>query len=461
MVEGYFNMFLKKKYKEKNINVVKVKKPMKRRKKITLFVLLALFVVLVSYVAYLYASGKKIFDTGNLTASPFFKKLSGEEYTLKGEGDGRINILVLGMGGENHPGGQLTDSIMVLSINPDDKTMAMLSIPRDLYVPIPGTKISKKINEVYKTGEDKKEGTGGEFAKETIGKILDLPLHYYLTVDFYGFKKIIDEVGGIDVNVEKAIYDPLYPAQDMKGYESFKIKAGQQHLDGATALKYARSRETSSDFDRAARQQKVLQALREKLSNKGFLVIPKNIANLIKIVSEHVRTDFSLNEISALAKLAEEIDYSKTVSKVLSNGNDGELVSDSSSGTYRLLPKGGKWEIVQRVAHEIFTDPDLKKESAQIEVVNGSKTSGLAGKLAETLKSYNYTIVSIITGKATAKTTISDYTNGTKPVTIEFLEKRLGVESIKLTRPSNSTNIDISITIGDDYKGFTKDPTSD
>lgn len=454
-------MFLKRKNKEKDREITKIKKPMKRWKKIMLMIVLALFVVLTSYVAYLYASGKKIFDTGNLTASPFFKRISGEEYTLKGEGDGRINILIMGMGGESHPGGQLTDSIMVVSINPDDKTMAMLSIPRDLYVPITGTKTSKKINEVYKTGEDVKEGTGGEFAKETIGKILDLPMHYYVTVDFYGFKKLIDEVGGIDVYVEKAIYDPLYPAQDMKGYEPFKIKAGQQHLDGATALKYARSRETSSDFDRAARQQKVLQALREKVSDKGYLVNPKNIVDLIKIVSEHVRTDFSIDEISALSKLVNDIDYSKTVSKVLSNSTNGELVADSSSGTYRLLPKGGNWEIVQKVAHEIFTDPDLKKENAQIEVANGSKTSGLAGKLAETLKSYNYSIVSIVTGKATAKTTINDYTNGAKPITIEFLENRLGVKATKVSRPSNSTDIDISITIGEDYKGFTKEPTSD
>ncbi len=456
-------MFIKRKAnKESAVEKPKrIKKPMKRWKKIVLLVLLAIFVLIASYVAYIYASGKKIFDPSSLTASPFFSKLSGESYQLKGEGDGRINILILGMGGESHPGGHLTDSIMVLSINPEDKTMAMLSIPRDLYVPIPGTKISKKINEVYKTGEDKKEGTGAEFAKETIGKILDLPIHYYVTVDFYGFKKIIDEVGGIDVNVEKAIYDPLFPAQDMKGYEPFKIKAGQQHMDGTTALKYARSRETSSDFDRAARQQKVIQALRERISNKGYLANPKNLLSLVSIASEHIRTDFSTNDIGALANLAKEIDYSKTVSKVLTNGTGGELVSDSSSGTYVLLPKGGNWEIVQKVAHELFTDPDLKREDAKIEVVNGTKTSGLGGKLADTLKSYNYTIVSIVSGKATAKTTINDYTNGAKSVTIEFLEKRLGVKSTKITRPSSASNVDISVIIGEDYKGFTKEPTSD
>ncbi len=433
-------------------------KPRKRWKKVLLSIVFCFVVIIFSYVAYVFATGKNIFDTGNLTSSPFFKKLAGENYSLRGEGDGRINILFMGMGGENHPGGQLTDSIMVVSIDPENKTMAMLSIPRDLYVPVPNTKYSKKINEIYKTGEDRRKGSGGEFAKETIGKILDLPIHYYVTVDFYGFKKLIDSVGGVDINVEKALYDPYYPASDMKGYEPLKIKAGDQHMNGEMALKYARSRETSSDFDRASRQQKVIEALSHKMLTAGYLANPKKIYDLVNILSEHVRTDFSTDEVSAMAKLAREIDYSKTVSKVLSNGTDGELVSDSSNGTYTLAPRSGNWQEIQRIAHEIFTDPNLKKEDAKIEVVNCTKTSGLAAKLSDILRSYNYNVVSTINGTAAAKTVIYDYTSGAKPVTVEFLEKRLGVHATKKTRPEELQNVDISIRLGDDYRGFTKEP---
>ena len=453
-------MFLKKKVKNSEINHGPHKKAGGKWKKFLLGFLILLFVVLASYVAYVYATGKKIFDNGNLTASPFFKKIAGESYSLRGEGDGRINVLFLGMGGASHPGGQLTDSIMVLSIDPKNKTMAMLSIPRDLYIPVPGTKYSRKINEIYKIGEDKKKGSGGEFAKEAVGKILDLPIHYYVTVDFYGFKKLIDEVGGIDINVEKALYDSRYPADDMIHYQIVNIKAGQQHMDGATALKYARSRESSSDFDRAARQQQVISALRQKIFDKGFLANPKKILDLVNIVGDHVRTDFSTDEISAMAKLVKELDFSKTVSKVLTNASDGELVSDSSTGTYTLLPKGGNWETIQRIAHEILTDPDLVDENARIEVSNCTKTSGLAGKLADSLRSYNYNVVAIVTGLSATKTVIYDYSNGTKPVTISFLEKRLNVKAQKMARPSTASNIDISIQIGADYKGFSKEPSS-
>lgn len=453
-------MFLK---KNKNLNRSEAKKPKKLWKRILWGVLITILIVITSYVAYIYASGKRIFDTGNLTASPFFKKLSGQQYSLKGEGDGRINVLFLGMGGVNHPGGQLTDSIMIMSIDPDNKTMAMLSIPRDLYVPVPGTNYSRKINEIYKFGEDKKKGSGGDFAKETIGKILDLPIHYYITVDFYGFKKLIDEVGGIDVNVETAINDPLYPADDMIHYEPFKIKAGTQHLDGTTALKYSRSRHGSAtgDVDRAGRQQKVIAALRQKIFDKGYLTNPKKIMDIVNIIGDHVRTDFTTDEITAMAKLTKELDFGKTISKVLSYATDGELVSDTSStGQSIFRPRTGNWEQIQRIAHELFTDPNLIKEDAKIEVVNGSGTAGLAGKLAETLKSYNYTVVSIITGKASSKTAIYDYTNGSKSVTIDFLQKRLKVSAQKITRPANANNIDISIQLGSDYKGFAKDPSN-
>lgn len=426
----------------------------RRRKRIIVSIVIAVLVIIVSYLGYLIASGKRIFDPASLTGSAFFK--SGQNHQLKGEGDGRINILLMGMGGESHPGGTLTDTIIVMSIDPKAKTMAMLSIPRDLYVPVPGTKYSKKINEIYSTGEERKKGDGPILAKETVSKILDLPIHYYLTVDFYAFKKIIDEIGGVDVLVDKDLYDPLYPADDMVRYQTFKIKAGQQHLDGATALKFARSRETTSDFDRAARQQKVITAAREKILKVGFLANPKKILDMVNILGDHARTDFSPKEIYALSTIISELDMGKTVSKVLTNGTDGELVSDSSTGTYTLRPIGGTWEKIQRIAHEIFTDSDLKEEDAKIEVLNGSKTVGLALKLSDILQSYNYNVIKTDNAaESFEKTVIFDYSNGSKKVTLQFLKARLNCEVQKKDRPVSGA--DITIVIGNDYKGFNKD----
>lgn len=449
------NIFFKKK-KNQNENEPKKKSKTKRGWRVFWIVISVLGIVGISYIGFLYASGNKVFDPKSLTQSPFFKS-SKNTSTLRGEGDGRINILLLGMGGANHPGGTLTDTIMVISIDPNDKSLAMLSIPRDLYVPIAGRKQSSKINEVYSIGEKEKAGNGPVLLKETVGNILDLPIHYYVVVDFYGFVKFVNEIGGVDVLVDKNLYDPYFPDANMQGYDPFYIKAGQQHLDGAVALKYARSRETTSDFDRAARQQKIITAVKEKCLSANFLANPKKILDVVQIVGDHVRTDFTASEIIALADLAKQIDSSKTVSKVLTSATDGELVSDSSSGTYYLLPKDKSWEQIQGIAHEIFTDPNLRQENAKIEVLNASSTAGLGSKLAQSLKSYNYNVVSIKTAdKKQTKTEIIDYTNGQKSATLNFLKNRLNTSIAKKTQTDSS--IDITIIIGDDYKGFSKSP---
>lgn len=422
------------------------------------WIILALIgIVGISYAGFLYASGQKIFDPKSLTQSPFFKSKADQNTALRGEGDGRINILLLGMGGANHPGGMLTDSIMVASIDPTNNTLAMLSIPRDLYVPIPGTKQSAKINEVYSIGEKQKAGNGPILMKDTVGKILDLPIHYYVVADFYGFVKFVNQIGGVDVYVDKNLDDPFYPDANMQGYDPFHIKAGQQHLDGATALKFARSRETTSDFDRAARQQKIIAAVREKALNKGFLANPKNINDIVGIIGDHVRTDLSPSELISLGEIIKKLDSSKTVSKVLTSATDGELISDSSTGTFYLYPKDKTWGQIQSIAHEIFTDPNLRQENARIEVLNASSKTGLGGTLAQMLKSYNYNVVSIKTAsQKQTNTQIIDYTNGQKSVTLNFLKNRLNVALTKKTQTDPS--IDITIVIGDDYKGFSKSP---
>lgn len=421
------------------------------------WIIFALFgIVAISYVGFLYASGKNIFDPKSLTQSPFFSDKS-DKSTLRGEGDGRINILVLGMGGANHPGGTLTDTIMVVSIDPNDKTIAMLSIPRDLYVPIAGKKQSTKINEVYSIGEKEKAGNGPVLLKETVSKILDLPIHYYVMVDFYGFVKLVNEIGGVDVTVDKNLNDPYFPDANMQGYDPFYIKAGAQHLDGATALKFARSRETTSDFDRASRQQKIIAAVKEKCLKANFFANPKKILDLVQIIGDHIRTDFTASEIVSLVDLVKQIDSSKTVSKVLTSASDGELVSDSSSGTYYLMPKDKTWGQIQSIAHEIFTDPNLRQENARIEVLNASSSAGTGSTLASALKSYNYNVVSIKTATSKqAKTEIYDYSNGQKSVTLNFLKNRLNASVTKKTQTDPA--VDITIVIGDDYKGFSKSP---
>lgn len=423
----------------------------KSRKKL-IIVLSVFFGLLLIGGGLLYVFGRGIFTKNWTGSSPFFKKLIGDEYQLKGEGDGRINILFLGYGGSNHPGGNLTDTIQVVSIDPEDKSMAMLSIPRDLYVDVKDPRYYGKINQVFYQGEKETKEGGANLMKKEVGEILDLPIHYYVGVDFTGFKKAVDAVGGIDVNVDKALYDPLFPNDSMTGYDPFRISAGEHHMNGETALKYARSRETTSDFDRSARQQKVIAAFKNKVMSSETLSSPEKIISLINIAGSNIKTDFSVAEIKALVNLVKEIDSTKIVSKVLDNGVDGPLVSDSSSGTFYLKTKTGDWEEVQRIAHEIFTDPFLRRENATIEIVNSSKINGAAADLSVTLKSYGYNIAKVTNGENTEKSTvIYDYSNGEKKYTLEFLSKRLSADIIKKSKPSDS-DVDIRIVLGESYK---------
>ncbi len=175
---------------------------------------------------------------------------------LKGEGDGRINILVLGIGGVGHEAPTLSDTMLVLSIDPQTKDTAMLSIPRDLYVKIPAT--GKYATQYSKINAANAYG-GPELAAKVVSSVIGVPIHYYILVDFSGFRQAVDAVGGVDVTVGKAIYDPEYPCDNEKGgYCPFSVAAGPQHMNGTVALRYARSRKSTSDFDRAARQQQII-----------------------------------------------------------------------------------------------------------------------------------------------------------------------------------------------------------
>ncbi len=447
------------------------KKPFYQRRgwKVFFIVLAVLIVGLSALAVYAINSGSKIFEKG-ISGSSLIKTLTGKE-TLKGESENRINVLVLGMGGPSHPGGFLTDSLMVVSIRPKEKQIAMISIPRDLYVPIENhgqgkvnsafydgynDYASKNCNKKNKADCQKSAmSAGADLSSKTISSALDLPIHYYVTVEFEGFEKIIDSLGGIDVNVDKAIYDPLFPAEDMEHYSPFKIKAGLQHLDGKTALKYARSRETTSDFDRAARQQKILLAVKEKMVKADFLTNPKKISDVLSSLTDSLFTNFTLSEIKVLAEMSKDFNSTNSVSKVFTNGPDGELV-DYNDGVYYLKPKTGNFKEIQRIVREIFDafSATPKKQTINIEIYNGSSNSKESlSKLSDELEldSNNFNVTGIFSNKTISKTIIYDYTGGSKRDALKSLETKFGAKSIAQEKTS-SDDADFCIILGQDYK---------
>lgn len=415
----------------------KKKKNWKRR---IILSVLAIFLVIGSVLGFeAYLLAKKMFEGG---AAPGLLGFLGQGQ-LKGEADGRINVLLLGIGGAGHDGANLTDTMMVASIKPQTNEVAMLSVPRDLYVSIPGHG-KDKINAANAFGEQDKPGSGISLTSQTVSNTLGIPIHYTARIDFNGFAKIIDTVGGVDINVENDLYDPFYPGG------TYSIKKGPHHMNGAEALKYARSRETTSDFDRAKRQQQVMVAMKDKIMTANTLLNPAKMNDILTTLGDHVKTDMQIWEAQKLAQMFQKVDKNKIINRVLDNSEDGPLVSSISyGGAYILLPKTGNFKEVQSIAQNIFTDSGLRTEAAKVQVLNATGVSGQAKKTGDTLSSNGLKVLSVSNASEINSTTvIYDYSGGTKPKTIDFLEKKFCVKAVQKTDPTGS--YDIAVVVGKD-----------
>lgn len=335
----------------------------------------------------------------------------------------RVNLLLLGADKRPDETVYRTDTIIVLTLDPATKTAGMLSIPRDLWVPIPGYGESR-VNQAFVLGEVKKyPGGGPALAMRTVQEFLGVPIHGYVLVDFDGFRKLIDQIGGIDVQVEKPIDDTQYPTDDY-GYQEVHIPAGLVHMDGDLALKYARVRHGSSDIDRGRRQQQVLMAARDKALRLNLL--PK-VPSLMATVMGAVQTDLQPGEILALAKLANQVASENIHAAVI----DYTMVVETKtpSGGDVLLPNREK---IRALVDEMFSSGNnnhkrVPGESAQIEVLNGAGVPGLAAQLAALLKEQGFDVVAIENADRSdyAETRIIDYAGN--PQTVALLAQLLNV----------------------------------
>ncbi len=432
---------------------VKFNKRGKRKiKHLKLYLVLAVLTVVLAGLGVfgwnMYSRLASMFGGGSNVLSLF----SGQQ--LKGESSGRINILLLGVGDTGHDGANLSDTIMVISYDVKTKQAAMISVPRDLYVKIDDYG-SAKINAAHAYGEYYKYAGGGPaLATKTISEVLGTPIHYYARVDFTGLKEIVNAVGGIDVNVTEDLYDPLYPSDDGLGNKALYIKKGQQHMSGDTALRYARSRETTSDFDRARRQQIVLTAIKTKVMSVDTFLNPQKISDIATALGKHLKTDFSVGEIPRGIELFKGVDSAKIKNKVFDNSPEGLLIDDSGAAGYILVPRAGiyNYSKLQAAVKNIFEDNSVQSENASISVQNGTTTSGLANKAATNLTSTGYNVIDISTADTAtySQNAIIDYTGGAKKSTIAALEKLFSAKATRGTGTSAS-GADIEIIIGSNY----------
>lgn len=344
-------------------------------------------------------------SSGGLLSS-IAHSIPGVKDELKGSADGRINVAILGMRGVDLPGGgNLADSIIVASVLPKESKISMISIPRDLYVSVPGTNDKQKINAVHAYGEEKDKGKGMEDMKVVLGEVLGIPIHYAASINFSGFKQLVDAIGGVDITLEKPFDEtmqfneehvcdsfftiptgkwqnkivkshatnaagvsvvvkrkiPKYPLctapkESLECGGNFKLPAGAQTLNGEQALCYVRSRVTSSDFERAKRQQQIIQLVKDKMLSVGTLTDFSKIKGILESLGDNVRTDMQLWEMQEFYSLYKTIPNAQIYQRVLENSEEGLLYHpENGAAGYILLPIGDNYGKIHEMAKNIFT----------------------------------------------------------------------------------------------------------
>ncbi|MBI2582981.1 LCP family protein, partial [Candidatus Azambacteria bacterium] len=260
----------------------------------------------------------------------------------------RVDVLLLGIRGADDPnGGLLADTIMLVSYQPSTERAAFISIPRDLWVEIPDHGFAR-INFGYALGEEKK-GRGIEYMRYLASNVTGINIDYTISLDFTAFKEVIDVIGGVEVNVEK----PLVETTQFQGVPLI-FNPGKQEMDGDRALYYVRARYSTSDFDRARRQQEVLLAIREKALTLGVLANPAKLSAIYKAVSKHVKTDASLGDLLQSASILSTLRPERITRAVLNDSPEGLLYATNVNGAYALFPLGETYENIHERIRGIF-----------------------------------------------------------------------------------------------------------
>lgn len=455
--------------------------------KTAISVLIIFLLIGVALFGRAFFSGANIFNKEGTTPLDQIKHLvlSGDKL-LTGESDGRINVLLLGMGGEGHDGALLTDTVMVLSIKPETKQMAMISLPRDLWVKTDKFGYSK-LNKVNHYGEmEVGKGEGPKYTRDAVEEITGLSIPYYVRIDFSGFEDIVNSLGGVTVDVENGFIDEEYPTNDY-GYQTIKFARGPQNMDGETALQYARSRhgvindpdpqssvrDEASDFARSRRQQKLITAIKDKALTTGVLANPQKLNSLFEALGKHITTNAQMWEGVRLFEMARNFQFDEVKISVISNEKYLKVYT-TPDGAYTLIPVDGFGEYgkIQELALNIFdqgedtngsnelavptgtaaTNTETSNEAdsassaettASIAVQNGTSVNGIGAKAGNELRNSGYTIVAVgnAADQTRQHTVVYDNTNGKKPEQLKAIAAQFEADIISDPAPANKAGI--------------------
>lgn len=380
------------------------------------------------------------------------------------DGASRVTILVMGLDQRDWETGSdipRTDTMILFSIDPLTMTAGMLSVPRDLWVTIPGME-NNKINTAYRWGElYDLPGGGPGLAMKTIEGVLGVPVQYYALIDFTAFERMIDEMGGLKFHVrEEIIVDPIGPGNTKK------LEVGVQMLDGPTTLAYARNRYAGDgDFSRSTRQQEVIMAIREQILTLNML--PTLIAKapaLYQELQSGIRTNLSLDQVMKLAVLASQV-KEENIKKGVFDPHKHVQYADVMTGDGNQAVLIPVYDQIRILRDEIFATNGpanpvtvdenpaelMKIEAARVVLRNGTQTAGLAGKTSELLRADGMNI----TGEDNAdgiysQTTVIDYSG--KPYTIKYLMQKLNLQNVVIkNRFDPNAQTDIEVILGEDW----------
>lgn len=386
---------------------------------------------------------------------------------LLGEKEGRINILLLGRAGEHYPGQNLTDTIILMSIDTTNKKVSLLSLPRDLYVEIPETSLYTKINSLYQYGLSNNEGALP--LRTAVENITGQKIHYFFDLDFDGFEQIINALHGISVDVVRDFYDPRYPGKNYS-YETFEIKKGWQTLDGATALKYVRERhnDPEGDFGRAKRQQQVIQAIKDKAFSLGTFLNIVTVNNVLTALGENVRTDMPVDDMEKFLELVKTLDTKNVTTLVVDAWKKESLlrVSHIQVGpvaAFILIPRIGTWNEIRDMSDNIFhldaikiRQDTIKKEKSSLILLAPPTDAPLAQKMKTyIMEEMGFDKVTIVLSDTLKnqpeKSIVRDRTNLEKLYSLDELIRKFSLKK-EDTSADSSSDADFVLTLGKDLE---------
>lgn len=420
-------------------------------------IIVATLIGIVSLMGYGFIKQSNIFKGSGEGALALQKNIDPAK--LNGEGDGRVNMLLIGKGGEGHTAPDLTDTLLLASIDPIQNEASLVSIPRDLYVQ-DSRGYSSKINAVYSNAKqahfarsdgsdadrEAAEAAGLTSLKTIVSDVLGVPVHYYAMVDFEAFKEAIDTVGGITVDVKEPLYDESVAW--LLGGNPLVAGEGLQTFDGHRALLYARSRKGSArgDFDRTERQRELLVALQKEVISAETFSNPFKVVELMNSFGNRVRTDLNgPEELKRLYEIGKSIGSDRIGSVGLADPPNVLVKTGMLGDQSVVMPVAGinNYEDIHNYIRNNLRDAFLKSEDARIVILNGTSTPGLANSRQKELQSYGYNVVKIENAPTAdyVDNVLVDISNGNKKYTKNYLEKRLGITATN-TAPAGIAGAD-------------------